>query len=134
MIDPVEHGDKLYYTPEQACRPLEMGLDEVEHWMATGHLKYTSKKARGKRRIWRDDLYDFARWYREKYLVCPSIPTKSPPSGNTISNVVELDFSDRSTAKKAAPRSGSIGQRRKPNARKRSLDLNAPAPHPSGRG
>lgn len=132
--------DKLFYTPEQVTGPLEMGLDAVEAWMACGHLKYTCEKERGKRRIWWEDMLAFGKWYREKYLACPSTSPETKPvsqrarSGSTTSNVVALDFADRSTAKAADRPFQSTGPRKKLSGRKRSLERPASPNGESGRG
>lgn len=123
MPDGSNPVDKLFYTVEQAAEALVMGLDAVEDWMASGHLKYACEKARGKRRIWWEDLLAFGKWYREEHLQCPSTRTKTPLTGSTTFNVVDVDFSDRSTAKTVARPYQRTGQNGKPRKRKRSLEI-----------
>jgi hypothetical protein len=126
MAAPVDHVnpvDKLYFTTDQACTALEMGLDELEAWMAAGRLKFVQKSPRAKRRIWHEDLAAFGKWYREEHLVCPSTPARARPTGSTTSNVVVGDFKRRSMERMAVRESPRTGRGAKPKGRKRSLEL-----------
>jgi len=89
-------SSKLFYSPREAAQALSMGLDEIDGWMKAGRLKYACKAK--KRRIFTEDLDEFARWYRKEYLKCPSTSPKEARTGSTTSNVIGVDFADRSTA------------------------------------
>ena len=75
-------AEKLFFTPRTAAQALEMGLDELTGFMNSGHLKYALPPKGRKRRIYVDDLNDFARWYREEFSQCPSRQSPKARSGN----------------------------------------------------
>ena len=111
----------LLYSIQKAARALDMGVDELEKWLANGRLKYALRPGCRKRRIYYEDLKAFADWYRGEYA-CPPSRGQAASIGNTTSSSKVLAFKGSLMEKMAYQKSRLIVPRKRLTQRKPLLE------------